>query len=101
MQAVSIYILIRLDEGPTEENDFDSLLLAVVIVRSTACGSVGQLSDKTSLQAISKQLKCYDRIRKSQVTSRAYSLHQQWEDWVFQESSTRSVFGLRLEFNSH
>jgi hypothetical protein len=36
MQAVSIYILIRLDEGATEENDFDSLLLAAVSVRLTS-----------------------------------------------------------------
>jgi hypothetical protein len=36
MQAISIYILIRLDEGATEENDFDSLLLAAVSVRLTS-----------------------------------------------------------------
>jgi hypothetical protein len=33
MQAVSIYTLIRIDEGATDENDFDSLLLAAVSVR--------------------------------------------------------------------
>lgn len=32
MQAVCIYILVRLDEGATEENDFDYLLLAAVFV---------------------------------------------------------------------
>lgn len=32
MQALSIYILIRLDEGETDHNDFDSLLLATVTV---------------------------------------------------------------------
>jgi hypothetical protein len=32
MQALSIYILIRLDEGETDHNNFDSLLLATVIV---------------------------------------------------------------------
>lgn len=32
MQAVAIYILFRLDEGETEQNDFDLLLLATVTV---------------------------------------------------------------------
>lgn len=32
MQALSIYILIRLDEGETDHNNSDSLLLATVIV---------------------------------------------------------------------
>lgn len=32
MQAVTIYILFRLDEGETEQNDFDPLLLATVTV---------------------------------------------------------------------
>lgn len=45
MQAVSIYILIRLDEGATEENDFDSLLLAVVTVCCKAFDPARPLSD--------------------------------------------------------
>jgi hypothetical protein len=32
MQALSIYIIIRLDEGETDYNSFDSLLFATVIV---------------------------------------------------------------------
>jgi hypothetical protein len=32
MQALTIYILIRLDEGETDHNNFDSLLLTTVIV---------------------------------------------------------------------
>jgi hypothetical protein len=35
MQALSIYILIRLDEGETEHNDLDFLLLATVAVSPT------------------------------------------------------------------
>ena len=33
MQALSIYILIRLDEGETDDNNYDYLLLATVTVR--------------------------------------------------------------------
>ena len=32
MQALTIYILIRLDEGEMDYNNFDSLLLTAVIV---------------------------------------------------------------------
>lgn len=32
MQALCIYILIRLDEGETEHNNFDSLMVKTVIV---------------------------------------------------------------------
>jgi hypothetical protein len=32
MQALTIYILIRLDGGETDYNNFDSLLLTTVIV---------------------------------------------------------------------
>jgi hypothetical protein len=32
MQALLLYIIIRLDEGETEYNDFDSLLMRTVIV---------------------------------------------------------------------
>ena len=32
MQALSIYILIRLDEGETDHNNFDSLLVTAVTV---------------------------------------------------------------------
>lgn len=69
MQAVSIYILIRLDEGPTEENDFDSLLLAVVVVSSTASSSMGQLSNKTSFTGdfqATKVLRSYPQIARRQ-----------------------------------
>lgn len=32
MQALSIYIFVRLDEGQTEDNNFEAMLLAVVTV---------------------------------------------------------------------
>ena len=32
MQALSIYILMRLDAGETDDNNFDSLLVATVTV---------------------------------------------------------------------
>ena len=32
MQALAIYVLVRLDEGETDDNNYDSLLLRTVIV---------------------------------------------------------------------
>jgi hypothetical protein len=32
MQALSVYLLVRLQEGETEHNNYDSLMLATVIV---------------------------------------------------------------------
>jgi hypothetical protein len=40
MQALSIYLLIRLDEGETDHNNIDSLLLAAVIVGLDSAGFV-------------------------------------------------------------
>jgi len=37
MQALSIYLIIKVDEGPTEyDNGLDSLLVAVVVVRQSS-----------------------------------------------------------------
>ncbi|KAJ5833633.1 hypothetical protein N7474_001944 [Penicillium riverlandense] len=63
MQAVSIYILFRLDEGETEQNDFDSLLLATVTI-------------------LAQQL-----IRKDIASN--YSLERSWKDWLYEESRRR------------
>lgn len=41
MQALLIYILIRLDEGATDYNNFDSLLLKAVTVSHTLTSFIG------------------------------------------------------------
>lgn len=73
MQALSIYILIRLDVGETEHNDFDGLLVSAVIVAATQFNSVyaGSASD-------------------TQVTTRASSnLETCWKEWILVESARR------------
>ncbi|KAI9745012.1 MAG: hypothetical protein M1818_001290 [Claussenomyces sp. TS43310] len=64
MQALSIYILIRLDEGETDYNDVDSLLLATVA-------------------ATTKQ------INRSDIAPCSYGLDISWKDWIFRESRQR------------
>ena len=46
MQALAIYIIIRLDDGETEHNGFDSLLIAAVTV------SIGNTSRSVDLGLI-------------------------------------------------
>jgi hypothetical protein len=45
---------------------------------------------------MSKQLGCYDLIRRSQITDRAPSLDQEWEDWIFEESERRLVLSMPI-----
>jgi hypothetical protein len=50
-------------------------------------------------QAMSKQLQCYDLIRKSQLADRAHSPDQEWEDWIFEESERRLAHGRSIKPN--
>ncbi|KAJ5857159.1 hypothetical protein N7455_008053 [Penicillium solitum] len=63
MQALAIYIIIRLDDGETEYNGFDSLLIAAVTV-------VAQ------------------KLTESDIAGN-FSLDGSWEDWLFEESRRR------------
>ncbi|KAF2095273.1 hypothetical protein NA57DRAFT_79762 [Rhizodiscina lignyota] len=65
LQALSIYILIRLDEGETDYNNSDFLLLTAVTV-------------------ISKQLSRMDIAQ-----SPNNRLNMNWKDWIFEDSSRR------------
>ncbi|PYH43074.1 uncharacterized protein BP01DRAFT_301762 [Aspergillus saccharolyticus JOP 1030-1] len=64
MQALSIYLIIRLDEGETEYNDFDLLLLSTVTVMAK------RLGERTADQG-------------------SGHIRTPWKDWVFQESTRR------------
>ncbi|PIG90117.1 hypothetical protein AARAC_001926 [Aspergillus arachidicola] len=70
MQALSIYIIIRLDEGETDYNNFDVLLLKAIT-------------------AISKQLSCSDFIRNVDFVLHSHDLESSWKDWIFEESRRR------------
>ncbi|KAJ5702794.1 hypothetical protein N7488_010342 [Penicillium malachiteum] len=63
MQSVSIYILFRLDEGETEHNDFDSLLLNTVTI-------IAQCLTQKDI-------------------ANNYSREQNWRDWLYEESRRR------------
>ncbi|KAJ5731961.1 hypothetical protein N7493_003442 [Penicillium malachiteum] len=63
MQSVSIYILFRLDEGETEHNDFDSLLINTVTI-------------------IAQHLTAKD-------IANNYSREQTWRAWLYEESRRR------------
>ena len=48
MQALSIYTMIRLDEGETEYNNVDALLIAAIIVGLATASSILLTSDGTT-----------------------------------------------------
>ncbi|KAE9369668.1 hypothetical protein N431DRAFT_427836 [Stipitochalara longipes BDJ] len=70
MQALSIYLLIRLDEGETDHNNYDSLLMATVTV-------------------IARQLTICEIACNTQSAPCDYSLKNSWKDWIFEESRRR------------
>ncbi|KAF2727964.1 hypothetical protein EJ04DRAFT_450276 [Polyplosphaeria fusca] len=79
MQALSIYILIRLDEGETEDNNLDFLLLTTVaaIAREIMCSDVGD--DITVSTAL------HD-----------HSTNANWKEWLFLESRQRLAIVYRV-----
>ncbi|PMD16193.1 hypothetical protein NA56DRAFT_731411 [Hyaloscypha hepaticicola] len=70
IQALTIYILMRLDEGEMDYNNFDSLLLTTVIVIATKLSSI--------------DISC-----NTQSALYNYGLDVGWKDWIFEESRRR------------
>ncbi len=84
MQALSIYMLIRLDEGETAHNNVDSLLLTTIIATATQFN----LNNTTS---------------NTQSALYKPSLNSSWEEWILQESARRlcvvyQVVGMLVHF---
>ncbi|KAL6905044.1 hypothetical protein GGI43DRAFT_298915 [Trichoderma evansii] len=71
MQALLIYILIRIDEGATEYNNFDSLLLKAVAVTAQRFNGFDDASFHTECAHCNNGLEIG------------------WEEWVFRESRRR------------
>ena len=68
MQALSIYILMRLDEGETDHNNLDALMVTTVIMVATQFNSIG--IDTTSVTHLMRG-------------------DTSWKDWIFEESARR------------
>lgn len=73
LQALSIYIFIRMDEGEKEWNNLDVLLQSTVIV-------------------LSQQLAFHDLTGKTSSASGKSGSELEWETWIFGESRRRLVF---------
>ncbi|KAI0382483.1 hypothetical protein F5Y04DRAFT_252746 [Hypomontagnella monticulosa] len=69
MQAITIYVLIRLDEGETDHNNLDLLLVKTVIVIS---------------QRLRDDIACH-----TQCTLCNKKLEPNWKEWIFRESRRR------------
>jgi hypothetical protein len=99
MQALLIYILIRLDEGETDHNNYDSLLLATVAVGPALSPSpppsaflLPYLGSTDILKAMAKQLTRSDIECSTRSALRNYGLGISWKDWIFDESTRRLDF---------
>jgi hypothetical protein len=88
MQALSVYILMRIDEGQTEHNNYDALMIATVIVRLTYISNVIRVLTKKS-QSVCSQFARTDVAPPLSSTSSDYTLENTWKDWIFQESARR------------
>ncbi|KAI1824149.1 hypothetical protein F4861DRAFT_507458 [Xylaria intraflava] len=77
MQALSIYIIIRLDEGETDYNNFDSLLIKTII-------------------AISQQLGHTDATCNKECGLCNKGLQLSWKEWIFRESRRRLAIIYRV-----
>lgn len=77
MQALSIYVLTRLSEGETENNDFDFLLVkAVILVAQHLC---------------SNEVTCH-----TQCALCNNGLETSWKEWIFRESRRRLAVVYRV-----
>ena len=92
MQALSIYILIRLDEGETEQNNLDSLLLATVTVSAQGTGPSSYFNFNNVMQILSKRFGHSDITREMRQSFDKITSKISWDDWLFEESRRRSGF---------
>ncbi|OTB08787.1 hypothetical protein M426DRAFT_161624 [Hypoxylon sp. CI-4A] len=70
MQALSIYVIVRLDEGETEHNDCDFLLIKAVII-------------------VVQQMSCVDVTCHAQCCFCDTGLETTWKEWMLRESRRR------------
>ncbi|KAL4906639.1 hypothetical protein BDW74DRAFT_136200 [Aspergillus multicolor] len=70
MQALCVYILVRLFEGETDENNLDFLLLAGVTVLAKQLSGIYALNNQASLHSND-------------------DLESSWDEWIFEESRRR------------
>ncbi|KAI1173026.1 hypothetical protein F4777DRAFT_477916 [Nemania sp. FL0916] len=77
MQALSIYILIRLDEGETNYNNSDALLVRAVIVTAKQLGEL--------------DVTCHNHCGLCNV-----HLRPSWKEWIFRESRRRLAIIYRV-----
>lgn len=97
MQALLIYILIRLDEGETEYNNFDYVLIAAVAVCAIFLIRYPSTIDIDKLtwgQRIAEQITCDDNACTAGSEVGHYGLSISWKDWGFEESRRRLALSL-------
>lgn len=85
MNALSIYIILRMGEGETDHNNFDTILLATMVVSPSPTTHVFRPSAHTS-QVLFKQVTLSDQTYDPTPLD---SDHALWIDWLYMESRRR------------
>lgn len=83
MQALLIYILIRLGEGEMEHNNLDALLVRSVVLTATQFNIINMTQSESSLYS--------------------HDLSLSWKEWLFEESARRlcvvyQILGMLIHF---
>jgi hypothetical protein len=94
MQALSIYILIRLDEGEKDYNNFDYLLVKTVAVSQNQAFPSYQLLYNFEIQVIAQQFNRIDNTCHNDCALCNKGLETSWTEWIFKESRRRLGFDL-------
>ncbi|KAI4597875.1 hypothetical protein KJ359_004152 [Pestalotiopsis sp. 9143b] len=69
LQALSVYTIVRIDEGETEHNNLDSLMQNTIIIVAATFNSTFRRSEHDSDASPTSE--------------------KRWKDWIFEESSRR------------
>lgn len=87
LQALSVYTIVRIDEGETEHNNLDSLMQNAIIVRRTSLDLQGSPANMRR-QLVAATFN--GAFRRGEYDSGASSTSDRlWKDWIFEESSRR------------
>ena len=81
VQALAIYMIVRIDEGETEQNDIDELLVRTTVVRLSIGGGALALTDP--------QILSHALGRISEGLTPGETDETEWKSWIYQETHRR------------
>ena len=86
MQSITIYLLIRLDEGEREYNNVDSLLVSTIAVSECLLHVMRAYANLD--QMLAQQLNSIGPETNEVLTS-GHDTDKNWKQWIWEESARR------------